>query len=161
MKKYVVLNTNVIISSLYAERSKNLTSSPFLVLNKVFNRKNGIVPLYNEEILNEYKNVLSRKKFSFSAPRIGKFINDFKKIAANIDELPEIKEDISFPDVKDIVFYQITLSKESSYLVTGNIIHFPVKPFVVTPKEYLQILDGKKIEKIRKTGKSKDYDRGR
>ena len=27
-----------------------------------------------------------------------------------------------------------------AYLVTGNIKHFPVKPFIVTPKEMLDIL---------------------
>lgn len=151
MNKYVVLDTNVIISSLYAERIKSLNSSPFLVLNKVLNHRNGITPLYNEDILKEYKDVLSRKKFNFSPARVGKFINDFKKIAVNIDCLPNIEENLDFPDKKDIVFYQITLSKNPSFLVTGNIAHFPVRPFVVTPKEYLEILSGKKIEEIRKT----------
>ena len=28
-----------------------------------------------------------------------------------------------------------------AYLVTGNIKHFPVKPYVVTPKEMLEILN--------------------
>ncbi|HIS23221.1 MAG TPA: hypothetical protein IAC09_07265 [Candidatus Cryptobacteroides intestinipullorum] len=48
--------------------------------------------------------------------------------------------DIDFPDPKDIVFYEVALSVEDSYLVTGNIKHFPVKPFVVTPAEMVRIL---------------------
>lgn len=153
MKSYVVIDTNVIVSSLYAERAKNLSSSPFLVLNKVFNKKNKIIPVYNDEIIKEYKNVLGREKFGFSAARIGKFINDFKKIAINISDLPAIEENINFPDPKDIVFYQISLSKKPSFLVTGNISHFPAKPFIVTLAEYLQLLAGEKIEEIRKQNK--------
>ena len=44
------------------------------------------------------------------------------------------------PDPKDIVFYEVALSKEGSYLVTGNIKHFPKRPFVVFPAEMLQII---------------------
>ncbi len=31
---------------------------------------------------------------------------------------------------------------DNSYLVTGNLKHFPVKPYVVTPKEMLDIMQG-------------------
>jgi uncharacterized protein len=48
-----------------------------------------------------------------------------------------------FPDPKDVVFYEIAMSKEGSYLVTGNIKHFPAKPFVVTPAEMIGILEQK------------------
>ena len=44
------------------------------------------------------------------------------------------------PDPKDIVFYEVALANEDSLLVTGNIKHFPKKPFVVTPAEMLQII---------------------
>ncbi len=35
--------------------------------------------------------------------------------------------------------------EENAYLVTGNIKHFPSVPFVVTPKEMLDILSEEKI----------------
>ena len=48
------------------------------------------------------------------------------------------------PDPKDIAFYEVVMEgrKEhnGAYLVTGNIKHFPVKPFIVTPKEMLDIM---------------------
>ena len=47
------------------------------------------------------------------------------------------------PDPEDIVFYAVTMEKrqdQEAYLVTGNIKHFPEKPFVVTPREMLAIL---------------------
>ena len=36
---------------------------------------------------------------------------------------------------------------EDSFLVTGNIKHFPKKPFVVTPAEMLQIIHEMKTQK--------------
>ena len=45
-----------------------------------------------------------------------------------------------FPDPKDVVFYEVALSKEDAYLVTGNTKHFPLKPIVVTPAEMVEIL---------------------
>lgn len=44
------------------------------------------------------------------------------------------------PDPKDVVFYEVALSKEDAYLVTGNKKHFPNKPIVVTPAEMVEIL---------------------
>ena len=46
-----------------------------------------------------------------------------------------------FPDPKDLVFYEVTLSKEDSFLVTGNLKHFPKKPFVVSPAEMMEIIN--------------------
>lgn len=43
----------------------------------------------------------------------------------------------------DVVFYEVALSKEDSFLVTGNTKHFPKTPIVVTPLEFL-----KKIGKL-------------
>ena len=51
--------------------------------------------------------------------------------------------DVEFPDPKDVVFYEIGLSKEDSYLITGNIKHFPIRPFVVTPAEIVRVLESK------------------
>ena len=46
----------------------------------------------------------------------------------------------TFIDKKDLVFYEVALSKEDSFLVTGNLKHFPKKPFVVSPAEMIQII---------------------
>ena len=52
---------------------------------------------------------------------------------------------ITLPDMKDLPFYEVVLEKrnDEAYLVTGNIKHFPAKPFIVTPRELLTILDHK------------------
>ena len=98
-----------------------------------------IVPLYNDEILEEYKSVLSRPKFHLNLSLIETVIKAIITDGLNIDRTPAA--DIEFPDPKDLVFYEVALSVEDSYLITGNIRHFPVKPFVVTPAEMVRILE--------------------
>ncbi len=34
--------------------------------------------------------------------------------------------------------------QDEAYLVTGNLKHFPIKPFIVTAREFLGILNGTK-----------------
>lgn len=52
---------------------------------------------------------------------------------------------ITLPDMKDVPFYEVVLEKrdDNAYLVTGNIKHFPQKPFIVIPRELLDILNSK------------------
>lgn len=133
-KIFAVIDTNVIVSALL---SSNLESNPVKVFRAIVQER--IVPLYNDEILEEYKSVLSRPKFHLNLSLIETIIKAIITDGLNIDRTPAA--DIEFPDPKDIVFYEVALSVEDSYLVTGNIRHFPVKPFVVTPAEMVRILE--------------------
>ena len=36
---------------------------------------------------------------------------------------------------------EVSLSKDGSFLVTGNVKHFPVKPLVVTPAEMVKMME--------------------
>lgn len=57
--------------------------------------------------------------------------------------LEESKIDIVLPDPKDRVFYEVMMEErktESAYLITGNIKHFPTKPYVVTPRKMIDII---------------------
>ena len=48
--------------------------------------------------------------------------------------------------MKDLPFYEVVMEKrktDESYLVTGNQKHFPILPFIVSPKEMLDVMDGK------------------
>ncbi len=52
--------------------------------------------------------------------------------------------DVTMPDLDDIVFYAVVMERrkeDDAYLVTGNQKHFPKEPFIVTPKEMLDIID--------------------
>ena len=128
-----VIDTNVIISALLSSYSDSATS---LVLNYLLEGK--IRPLYNEEILSEYSEVLHRKKFGFSDELISTMLKVFTEKGLNVER---VATDIDFVDQKDVVFFEVALSKEQTYLVTGNIKHFPKISFVVTPAEMIRIIE--------------------
>ena len=132
MKIYAVIDTNVIVSALL---SRNHDSATVKVLDYLYDRV--IVPVYNNEIIEEYEAVLRRPKFNFSEETVRAVIEAIME--GGIDSR-RIGSNEHLPDPKDIVFYEVALANEDSFLVTGNIKHFPQKPFVVTPAEMLQII---------------------
>ncbi len=132
-KFFAVIDTNVIVSALI---SKNIDSNPGKVFRAIVQER--IVPLYNDEILAEYRCVLSRPKFHLAPALIETVLKAIIVDGLNLDRVPATG--IYFPDPKDIVFYEIAISKENAYLVTGNIKHFPVRSFIVSPAEMVEIL---------------------
>ena len=140
MKIYAVIDTNVIVSALL---SRHQDSATIKILDYLYGRT--IVPVYNDEILEEYATVLRRTKFNFPESTICATLEAIKAGGVKSDR---ISCEEQLPDPKDIVFYEVALSVEDSYLVTGNTKHFPKKPFVVTPAEMLQIIDQMKSSKM-------------
>ena len=57
---YAVIDTNVFVAALLSRHSNSAT---VLVVDTLMNH--GICPLYNQEIINEYHDVLHREKFHF------------------------------------------------------------------------------------------------
>lgn len=132
MRIYAVIDTNVIVSALL---SRHHDSATVKILDYLYDRV--IVPVYNNEIIEEYVAVLKRPKFNFSEETICAVIEAIRK--GGIDS-KRITSNEQLPDTKDVAFYEVALANEDSFLVTGNIKHFPKKPFVVTPAEMLQII---------------------
>ena len=134
MKYYAVIDTNVLVSALLARQS---ASAPVVILEKVFS---GIViPVFCKEIFEEYLTVLQRKKFGFDPRTVATFLHAFQHCGVLLEMM---QTDISLPDVKDMPFYAVTLTRgeDTTYLVTGNLKHFPVRPFVVSPASFLEII---------------------
>ena len=131
---YAVFDTNVLVSALMSARQDSPT---VVLLDYVLDGR--IVLLYNDEIVREYDDVLHRSKFDFSDERI-KMVIDLVKTGLHLDRT---ESNEAFPDPDDRVFYEVALSKEDSYLVTGNSRHFPKTSIVVTPLEMLQIIEGR------------------
>ena len=131
---YAVIDTNVVVSALLSIDSN---SNPAIVLRAVLQGR--IIPVFNKEILDEYTEVLLRDKFHFNKSYIDIIISHIKRIGIKAERVKILDE--IFPDSKDIVFYEIAMSKDDTYLVTGNTKHFPKKPFVVTPAEMVEILN--------------------
>ena len=94
-----------------------------------------IKPLYNEEILDEYFDVLNRPKFHLSEIRIHELLNFFKQYGIDSSRFPYVG---NMPDEDDRVFYEVCLTKEDSFLVTGNLKHFPKEPQVITAAEMME-----------------------
>lgn len=132
VKIYAVIDTNVLVSALLSRFKETSTVKVFqsLILG-------DIIPVYNDDIIQEYRNVLTRKKFGFPENLIDETLDVIERFGINSSRK---ETDEQFPDPKDIVFYEVALSVDDSYLVTGNIKHFPKKPFVVTPVEMLRII---------------------
>lgn len=133
---YAVIDTNVLVSALFAVHPDSAT---VIVRDKI--AEGDIVPLYNAEIFEEYRSVLSRPKFQFPAALIDAVLDMVLQKGISLNRT---KSDESFPDPKDVVFYEVALSKDGAYLVTGNIKHFPQTPIVVTPSELLKIIESQK-----------------
>lgn len=128
---FAVFDTNVLVSSLLTKREDSPTAT---LLDYVL--EGSVIPLYNDEILDEYEEVLHRSKFGFSEERVSAVI-ELIKMGLSLERTPS---GVAFPDEDDAVFYEVALSKEGSYVVTGNTRHFPKTPIVVTPAEMLKII---------------------
>lgn len=129
---YAVLDTNVLVSALMSKSAESTISKLLLA---VIDQK--IIPLYHSEILAEYEEVLSREKFGFLPDVCSALINRLISCGINSERVPF---DSIMPDEDDRVFYEVALSHEDAFLVTGNIKHYPVTPIVVTPAEMLEII---------------------
>ena len=130
---YAVIDTNVLVS---ARITKNPSSATVKVLNNMFN--GTIKPIFNDEIIAEYTDVLHRPKFRMRDEDINLIINYIKKYGIHSDR---VHYDGNMPDEKDRPFYEVSLSVEDSFLVTGNLKHFPVTPKVVTPSQIIEIIE--------------------
>lgn len=139
MKCYAVFDTNVLVSSLLTKRTDTATA---MVVDAI--SIGDVIPLYNQEILKEYREVLQRDKFPFSelsVQRILKMIRDF-----GIEVFPSPTGKI-LPDMTDLVFYEVVMEKrgDEAYLITGNTKHFPKEEYIVTPAEMMEILNKNKF----------------
>lgn len=130
-----VIDTNVLVSAML---SGNNDSATVQVVGKILSGE--ITPVFSSEILAEYREVLSRKKFNFSNETVDYFLSAIEHFGILVNPSPtgEI-----LPDMKDLPFYEVVMNKrdDGAYLVTGNLKHFPEKEFIVTARELLDILD--------------------
>ena len=132
---YAVIDTNVLVSALLTH---NLGVATAKVLDSI--AKGDITCVYNEDILMEYIEVLHRPKFKFPERKVNSLLACITQKGIHSDRVPF---DGNMPDEKDRPFYEVSLSLEDSFLVTGNLKHFPVTPKVVTPSQFIAIIEGR------------------
>ena len=134
MKYYAVIDTNVIVSSMLKKES-----IPGQIVQSI--SENIITPILNEEILNEYVEVLSRNKFGFKNEEIESLLAVIKSNAIFLERKQTLED---FVDKDDIVFFEIVMSARSTmdaFLVTGNMKHYPIRSYIVTPSQMMEIIN--------------------
>ena len=139
MKYFAVIDTNVIVSSMLKKES-----IPGQIMDYV--DKGIIVPLVNEEILEEYVEVITRNKFNFEKAAVELVMNGIEKRAIFVEREKTLEELI---DKDNVVFFEIVLSARSTmdaYLVTGNMKHYPIRSYVVTPSQMIEIIEKDSIK---------------
>ena len=135
MKIYAVIDTNVIISALL---SKHDDASTIKVIRAVLS--GTIIPLYHQDILDEYKEVMSREKFHLKEETIQFFLQTFRQFGIEVFPQPSGETLI---DMDDMIFYEVALEKrdDDAFLVTGNKKHYPIRDFIITPAEMIELLN--------------------
>ena len=141
MKCCAVVDTNVLVAALLSKRDDSATVR---VIQAMISGE--FIPLYHEDILAEYEDVLHRKKkYDLSESAIQTVLNAIRRFG--IEVFPKPTGEI-FIDEDDIIFYEVAMEKreDNAYLVTGNMKHYPVRDFIVTPAEMVAILEEKKVQ---------------
>ena len=138
MTYYAVVDTNVLVSALITH---NKTAATSQILDRLM--RGEFTTVYSKEVMNEYREVFSRSKFRIDPDSINYVLSTIEKIGIMVEPSPT---GAMLPDMNDLPFYEVVMEKrdDDAYLVTGNMKHFPTEPFIVTPREMLDILDGKK-----------------
>ena len=127
---YAVIDTNVLVSALITHNPEAATSK---VVRHLLER--DFIPMYDEDIIAEYADVLHRAKFPILPETADALISH---IIENGMEASRIIFEEPMPDEDDRVFLEVALSKEDSFLVTGNQKHYPTAARIITPAKFLE-----------------------
>ena len=133
MKYYAVIDTNILVSVIMSAHKGS-------AIDKLWEYfLNGtIVPMINDEIFSEYTEVLHRERFRFSQDVVDGVLSAISAKGERYDRTPGL----SMPsDPDDVVFYEVSLSRDDGYLITGNLRHFPKSGRIVSPADLVQIIE--------------------
>ncbi|MEE9584603.1 MAG: putative toxin-antitoxin system toxin component, PIN family [Candidatus Brocadiales bacterium] len=130
----VVYDTNVVVSGLLNEEG-----IPASLLDLALQRK---VELFlSPHLLEEYKGVLTRSKFGFSGVLVSRFLVQLKRNGVLVE--PETSLRVLKKDPDDNRILECALEAKASYIITGNIRHFPFKRFrsskIVSPTKFWEV----------------------
>ena len=106
-KYYAVIDTNVVVSAMI-----KFNSVPGTILELVF--MDTIIPVLNDEILKEYREVLLRPKFHFKEDDVTTFLESMVRRSLVLEAE---KINIELPDPKDIIFYQVVIEKQTMLIL--------------------------------------------
>ena len=129
----IVLDTNVLVSGLH-----NPNGVPGRIVDLLLAGK--LTALYNDAILGEYADVLSRPHLEISTEQVQAVVGFIRLSGEMIQAMPLPSD--TLPDPDDLVFAEVAISSGADVLVTGNMKHFVgLKKrgiVVLTPAEFLK-----------------------
>lgn len=132
-----VLDTNILVSALIGKQDPK----PYKVIESMFL---GLLdPIYSYEIVEEYYEVLLRKKFNFKRDDIENLINYIMHVGHFV--VPE-RSSIKFIDESDRKFYDAYIENNKinkTYLITGNLKRYPKEKRIISPNEMCELLNNK------------------
>ena len=129
----IVLDTNILVSGLLSPYGNSaaiirLVSSTDCTL------------CFDSRILSEYKEVLHRPKFQFSAEKVEIFLKHIEYCGKFVSSKP-LK--INLPDPDDNIFLEVAIAGNVQFLITGNLSHFPKRLChgitIVSPADFIKI----------------------
>lgn len=129
----VVLDTNVLVSGLL-----KMHSNAGIIVRMV---AGGLLQLvFDVRIIDEYREVLNRPKFSFNTKMVEALILQIESEGILVSAVPL---SLSLPDPDDEAFLEAALACPDTVIVTGNSKHFPpelCEPVkVLTPAQFVAL----------------------
>ncbi|GHV69170.1 PIN domain-containing protein [Spirochaetia bacterium] len=125
----IVLDTNIIVSGFL-----NPKGIPAEIISLVLNKK--LILCYDNKILSEYTEVLTRSKFDFDIESVNRFLEFVK---SNGEYIVAETQKTKFIDDDDKKFYDVFKSSEAEFIITGNMKHYPNKKNIITPREFKEL----------------------
>ncbi|NNJ97673.1 MAG: putative toxin-antitoxin system toxin component, PIN family [Gammaproteobacteria bacterium] len=130
----IVLDTNVLVSGILSPNGP-----PAAVLRALLTER--VTLCFDERIISEYRDVLTRTKFSFDLDLVEELIGFLEAAGSPTLASPLA---VKLPDPWDQMFIEVAVSSNAGFLVTGNLKHFPETARagirVVSPRAFLDLL---------------------
>jgi putative PIN family toxin of toxin-antitoxin system len=130
----IVLDTNVLVCGILSPNGP-----PAAVLRALLTER--VTLCFDERIVSEYRDVLTRTRFSFDPDLVEELIGFLESAGSPTLAAPLA---VTLPDPWDQMFIEVAATSNADCLVSGNLKHFPETARagvrVVSPREFLDVL---------------------
>ncbi len=113
----IVLDTNVLVSALL-----NPYGPPARILDLILLGR--LIPLYDDRILHECRQVLLRERFGFEPQGVEALLQHVEQVGRKVIASP-LAGHHAAPDPEDCMFLEVALAGEAEAVITGNVRDFP------------------------------------
>jgi len=115
---FAVIDTNVIVSGLL-----NPYNPPGRIVDLILS--NLIQAVYDDRVLAEYGQVLSRSKFGFKKSEVTDFLSHVQRTGTHVTATPLRGLDYQrIRDKDDLPFVEVAAAGAAKIIITGNAAHF-------------------------------------